>query len=66
MKPIGYAETLEDILAFTGGKRLLTLRDVKLYTGIVDDRTAKHRYPMTDGHITAPTLALLMTGGGKT
>lgn len=66
MTPIGYRETLDDILAFTGGKRLLTLRDVKLYTGIVDDRTAKHRYPMTDGHITAPTLALLLTGGGKT
>ena len=65
MRPIGYTETLEDIVAFTGGKRLLTLSDVKRYAGIVDDRTAKTRYPMTDGHITAPTLALLMTGGGK-
>jgi hypothetical protein len=66
MTPIGYRETLEDILAFTGGKRLLTLRDVKRYTGIVDDRTAQRRYPLTDGHITAPTLALILTGGART
>ena len=63
MTPIGYRETLDDILAFTGGKRLLTLRDVKAYTGISDDRTALKRYPMTDGRITAPKLALLLTGG---
>lgn len=65
MTPIGYRETLDDILAFTGGKRLLTLRDVKNYTGIYDNRTVRSRYPITDGHITAPTLALLLTGGGK-
>ena len=62
----GYRETLADILEFTGNKRLLTLRDVKDYTGIYDNRTVRSRYPITDGHITAPTLALILTGGVRT
>lgn len=59
----GYRETLDDILEFTGNKRLLTLRDVKAYTGLADDRTVKHRYPIKDGYIAATMLALCLAGG---
>lgn len=59
----GYRETLADILEFTGNKRLLTLRDVKSYTGLADDRTVKHRYPIKDGYIAATMLALCLAGG---
>lgn len=59
----GYRETLEDILEFTGNKRLLSLRDVKAYTGFVDDRSVKKRFPIKDGYIAATMLALCLSGG---
>lgn len=59
----GYRETLEDILEFTGNKRLLSLRDVKAYTGFTNDRAVKRRYPIKDGYIAATMLALCLSGG---
>lgn len=59
----GYRETLADILEFTGGKRLLAVRDVKAYTGFVDDRAVKRRYPIKDGYIAATMLAHCLSGG---
>ncbi len=58
----GYRENLQDILEFSGGKRLLTMSDVKTYTGLVDDRTVKKRFPITNGYISAATLALHLAG----
>lgn len=60
----GYRENLQDILEFTGGRRLLTYADVKKYTGLADNRTIRRRFPYFVGStISAPTLALCLSGG---
>lgn len=51
-----YRDNLEDILQFTGGKRLLSLKDVSEYLGICCN-TARTRYGVTKDGITAPALA---------
>ena len=58
-----YRENLADILEFTGGKRLLSVKDVKTYTGFVDERSVKSRYPFQRGYISAATLAACLSGG---
>ena len=58
-----YRETLADILEFTGGKRLLSVKEVKAYTGFADERSLKRRYPFQNGYISAVTLALCLSGG---
>lgn len=62
----GYRENLQDILEFFHGKRLLTLSDVRRYTGLVDDRTIKRRFPplAAQGDISAVMLARCLSGGG--
>ena len=60
---VGYRENLQDILEFSNNRRLLTLEDVRLYTGFRDNRTLKRRFPFKDGFISAATLALCLTGG---
>ena len=60
-----YRENLEQILQFTGGKSLLNVAEVGRFTGLVDQRTIKRRYPFVDGRISAATLARCMCGGGK-
>lgn len=57
-----YRDNLEDILTFTDGKRLLTITDVRRYTGLRDDRAIKKRFPFRDGYISAPTLARCLSG----
>lgn len=56
-----YRDNLEQILLFTGGKHLLNLQEVCKFTGIIDRRTVKKRYPFSDGYISAATLARCMT-----
>ena len=58
-----YRENLEAILAFTGERHLLSIADVKNYTGLYDYRTIKKRYPFKDGYISAETLARCLSGG---
>lgn len=58
-----YRDNLEDILSFTGGKRMLTTADVRRYTGLVDIRTIKRHFPIQKGVISAPTLARCLAGG---
>lgn len=58
-----YRDNLEDILAFTGGKRILTINDVRQYTGLVDIRTIKRHFPIQKGVIAAATLARCLAGG---
>ena len=60
-----YRENLEQILQFTGGKNLLNVSEVGRFTGLVDQRTIKRRYPFVDGRISAATLARCMCGGWK-
>lgn len=62
----GYRENLQDILEFFNGKRLLTVADVKSYTGIADTRTAKRRFPFHENAISAPTLAACLSKGDTT
>lgn len=57
----GYRENLEQILTFSNGKNLLTLKDVRELTGIKDNRTLKKRYPFSEGYISATDLARAMT-----
>ncbi len=64
-EPLGYRDILQDILEFSGGRRLLTISDVRNYTGLRDDRTIKRRYPFRDGYISAPLLARCMSGGER-
>ena len=65
-EPKAYRENLQDILEFSGGRRMLTISDVRAYTGLVDDRTIKRRFPFRDGYISAPTLAKCLCPGGLT
>ena len=58
-----YRENLADILEFTGGKRLLSVKEVKVYTGFADERSLKRRYPFQNGYISAATLASCLSGG---
>lgn len=57
MDQLDYRNNLEDILAFTNGRHLLSVGDVMAYTGFLDSRTVNRRYPMIDGYISAPVLA---------
>ncbi len=57
----GYRENLEQILTFSNGKSLLSLKDVRAFTGIKDNRTLKKRYTFTAGYISATDLARAMT-----
>lgn len=59
MEADGYREALEDILAYTGGRRLVTMKEAKSYLGLADDRTVRNRVPsgFVDGKIYAVTLA---------
>lgn len=61
----GYRETLADILDFSQGRRLLSVKEVKDYTGIADDRTAKRRFPFKGSQIAATMLALCLSGTEK-
>ena len=56
-----YRENLADILEFTGGKRLLSVKEVKAYTGFADERSLKRRYPSYAGYIDFRTLAILFS-----
>lgn len=58
-----YRENLADILEFTGGRHLLSIKEVKAYTGFVDERSLKRRYPFQQGYISAATLAACLSGG---
>lgn len=58
-----YEEVKRDILLFTNGRRLLSIADVKRYTGLVDYRTIKRRFGISGTTITAQALALALTKG---
>ena len=58
----GYRERLASILEFSAGKNLLSLKEVREYTGIKDNRTLKKRYEFCDGYISASDLARQIGG----
>jgi len=57
---IDYRPTLEDILSFTNGARMLSGLQVAKYTGL-SFNTVKKRYPFKDGFIPATTLAMCLS-----
>ena len=57
-----YDDNLRDVLAYFDGRRLLTVADVKRYTGLADYRTIKRRFPFDGRYISAPTLARCLSG----
>ena len=64
-EPFAYRENLAQILEFSGGRNLLSITEVGRFTGLVDQRAIKRRYPFINGKISAATLARCMCGGGK-
>lgn len=60
-----YRDNLQDILEFSGGRRMLTLQEVRRYTGLADNRTLKRHFPFQSGMISAPTLARCLSGGDR-
>lgn len=60
-----YRINLEQILAFSDGRQLLTAAEVGRFTGLKDIRTIKRHFPFTQGRISAATLARCMCGGER-
>lgn len=60
----GYREILQDILEFSSGRRMLSIKEVSAYTGIVDYRALKKRFSFVDNYISAFALAQTLAGGG--
>ena len=61
-----YYDNLEQILAFTGGRQLLNLSDIRKFTGMKDLRTIQRHFPLQKGgYISAATLARQLCGGKK-
>lgn len=58
-----YRDNLEQILKFTDGRQLLTVAEVGRFTGLVDQRTIKRRYPFVENRISAATLARCLCRG---
>lgn len=58
-----YRDNLRDVLDFFDGKRMLTVADVRRYTGLVDYRTVRKKFPFVENMISAPTLARCLSGG---
>lgn len=58
-----YRDNLEAILSFTGGRHVLTVEDVRQFTGIKDGRTLHRRFPFCGHTISAPTLARALSEG---
>ena len=66
MEHPAYRDNLEQILKFTGGKQVLTVSQVREFTGMVDSRTIRRHFPiMKGGYISDTTMARCLCGGGK-
>lgn len=64
MEHPAYRDNLEQILAFTGGRQLLNLSDIRKFTGMKDLRTIQRHFPLQKGgYISAATLARQLCGG---
>lgn len=57
-----YRANLEQVLSYFDGKQCLCISEVKRFTGIIDDRTAKRKFPFCGTTITAAALARALCG----
>lgn len=64
MEHIDYRNNLEQILHFTCGKQILSMKDVQRFTG-KEYRTIKRIFPFHENYISAATLARCLCGGEK-
>lgn len=60
-----FRDNLEQVLAFSDGRNLLTVAEVGRFTGLKDPRTIKRRFPFTGNRISAATLARCLCGGSQ-
>lgn len=60
-----YRPILEDILSFTGGRRMMSMKDVCKYTGR-ENRWVKEHLGVTRDGVTVHELARRMAKGVKT
>lgn len=60
-----YRDNLEAILAFTGGKQLLSIKQVGEFTDPRKYETLHKRFPFQQGYISAPTLARCLAKGAS-
>lgn len=66
MEPYGYRENLESILAYTGGRHMVSLTEAKDYLGFVNPRAVHKRCPyFVGGYTTAETFAKALCDYGK-
>ena len=65
MEHSAYRDNIEQILAFTGGRQLLNIKDVKAFTGLKDYRAIHRRFTFVDGYISAATFARQLCGGAR-
>lgn len=65
MEHIDYRNNLEQVLKYSNGRQMLTIAEVKDFTGICHYQTLHKRFPFVNGYISATTLARCMCGGGK-
>lgn len=55
-----YEKTLEDILRYTGGRRMLKKKEAARYLGMSED-TLKKRFGIGKGGVTAMQLAAVLS-----
>lgn len=60
-----YRNNLEQVLAFSGGRQLLTVGEAMEFTGVKHYRTIHKLFPFVNGYISAATMARCLCGGGK-
>ena len=65
MEHPAYRDNIEQILAFTGGRQLLNIKDVKAFTGLKDYRAIPRRFTFVDGYISAANFARQLCGGAR-
>lgn len=65
MEHIDYRNNLEQVLKYSNGRQMLTIGEVRDFTGMRHYQTIHKRFPFVDGYISAATLARCMCGGGK-
>lgn len=57
-----YRANLEQVIAFTEGRQLLSIADVSRFTGLKKYPALHKRFPFIDGYISAATLARCLCG----
>lgn len=63
MEHIDYRNNLEQVLKYSNGRQMLSIAEVRDFTGIRHYQTLHKRFPFVGGYISAVTLARCMCGG---